>query len=216
MDRGRQDAVEKAHIYAPSAVSRVKVFERTLPRQHGDSRTSETPCLGRALLAAGQVYVEFLQAASDAPANADVLADLNEEELADLRSVRSRIKEYEQKMSSACERRRTVPPQTTSRIGCETPDPRPDAERAADAGLGRSVAHAAAELLAEGHHPARSWRPSSALPRGAWMRYPCSFFDLMAPHSFRPGARGAAHLADDAPGWPKAVALASVPYRPQR
>ena len=32
-------------------------------------------------------------------------------------------------------------------------DPRPDAERAADAALGRSVAHAAAERLAEGHDP---------------------------------------------------------------
>ena len=99
MDRGRQEAVKKARIYAPSAVSRVKLFDRTLPRQHGDSRTSETPCLGRALLAVSQGYVELLQEACDAPVDTDVLRDLSDEELADLRAVHSRIKEFEQRMS---------------------------------------------------------------------------------------------------------------------
>jgi ParB-like chromosome segregation protein Spo0J len=67
-DRSRQEAVTKARIYAPSAVAMIKLFERTVPRQHGDSGPSRVPCLGRALLATSQAYVGLLREALAPPA----------------------------------------------------------------------------------------------------------------------------------------------------
>jgi hypothetical protein len=99
-DRGCQEAVAIARIYAPSAASMVKLFERAIPRQHGGSGPSEVPCLGRALLATSQAYVQLLQEECASPHDANVLGDLSDEELVELRTIRSRIKAFEQGMPS--------------------------------------------------------------------------------------------------------------------
>ena len=98
-DRGRQEAVAKASLYAPSAIAMIKRFQDTMLREREDRGGSETHGVGHRFLAASHGYLEALQEVWDASDETDVLAGLKEDELAILSTVRSRIAEIDRTLA---------------------------------------------------------------------------------------------------------------------